>query len=243
MASAVAGGTGTSISDQAVVAGVFSDHSAGMAALEKLQAMGAQLGEAGVSGVLILAKDADGRVEARAAELPGASEGAEELEKRTIAALESMAGVQGHPDAPAAELGHALRPGAIALAVFVSPDRAAVVRMGLQNIGAQVLSDDDLRRIGAGAAGVATTGLQGGETDQGSVPAPSPVFDWQGEYTYSLGVQALIYGFPYVYGAQTRHKWVAQAPSDPEVVPHPSGESLLARSQGDRRDLARRRLP
>jgi hypothetical protein len=221
MASEAAGGTGTGTS-QAVVAGVFSDHHAGMAALEKLQAMGAQLSEAGVSGVLILAKDADGRVDARAAELPGASEGAEELEKRTIAALESMAGVQGHPDAPAAELGHALRPGAIALAVFVSPDRAPVVRMGLQNIGAQVLSDGDLRRIGAGAAGVATTGLQGGDPDQGSVSAPSPVFDWQGEYAYSLGVQALIYGFPYVYGAQTRHKWVAQAPSDPEVVPYPA---------------------
>jgi hypothetical protein len=193
-----------------------------MAALEKLQAMRAQLSDAAVSGVLILATDADGRVDARAAKLPGASEGAEELEQRTIAALESMAGVQGHPDAPAAELGHALRPGAIALAVFVDPDKAAAVRMGLQNIGARVLSDDDLRRIGAGATGVATSGLQGGEAAKGSVPASSPVFDWQGEYAYTLAVQALIYGFPYVYGAQTRYKWVAQTPSDPEVVPHPS---------------------
>jgi hypothetical protein len=150
---------GPDTSKQAVVAGVFSDHSAGTAALEKLQAMGAQLSEAGVTGVLILAKDGDGRVDARAADLPGASEGAEKLEQRTIAALASMAGVQGHPDAPAAELGHALRPGAIALVVFVDRARAPVVRMGLQNIGAQVLGDDDLRRIGAGAAGVATSGL------------------------------------------------------------------------------------
>jgi hypothetical protein len=52
-----------------------------------------------------------------------------------------------------------------------------------------MLSDDDLRRIGAGAVGVATSGLQGGEAAKGSVPAPSPVFDWQGEYAYSLGVQ------------------------------------------------------
>lgn len=222
MASEAAGGTATGTSDQAVVAGVFSDHQAGMAALEKLKAMGAQLSQAGVTGVLVLSKDADGKVEAQAAELPGASEGADELEKRTIAALESLAGVQGHPDAPAAELGHALRPGAIALAVFVKPGSAAVVRMGLQNIGAQVLTDDDLRRIGAGAAGVPTSGLQGGEVSKGSVPAPSPVFDWQGEYAYSLAVQALIYGFPYVYGAQTRYKWVAQAPSDPEVIPHPA---------------------
>ena len=46
------------------------------------------------------------------------------------------------------ELCHALRPGAIALAVFVKPSSAPVVRMGLQNIGAQVLTDDALRRIG-----------------------------------------------------------------------------------------------
>jgi hypothetical protein len=222
MASETAGGIGTGTSDQAVVAGVFSERHAGMAALEKLKAMGAQLSDAGVTGVLILAKDADGGVDARAAELPGAPEGADELEKRTIAALESMAGVQGYPDAPAAELGHALRPGAIALVVFANLDKAPVVRMGLQNIGAQVLTDDDLRRIGAGAAGAATSGLQGGETGQGSVPAPSPVFDWQGEYAYSLAVQALIYGFPYVYGARTRYKWVAQTPSDPEVNPNPS---------------------
>jgi Protein of unknown function (DUF1254) len=161
-------------------------------------------------------------VHAQAADLPGASENAEELERRTIAALESMAGVRSHPDAPAAELGHALRPGAIALVVFVDPARAPVVRMWLQNIGAQVLSDDDLRRIGAGSTGAATSGLQGGEAGQGSVPAPSPVLDWQGEYAYTLAVQALIYGFPYVYGAQTRYKWVTQAPSDPEVVPHPA---------------------
>jgi hypothetical protein len=65
-------------------------------------------------------------VDAQAAQLPGASAGAEELERRTIAALKSMAGVRGHPDAPTAELGHALRPGAIALVAFV--DRAAEVR-------------------------------------------------------------------------------------------------------------------
>jgi hypothetical protein len=128
-------GVAADTSEQAVVAGVFSDHGAGMAALEKLQAMGAQLSEARVTGVLILAKDADGRVDAQAADLPGVSENAEELERRTIAALASMAGVQGHPDAPAAELGHALRPGAIALAVFVDRDRAPVVRMGCRTSG------------------------------------------------------------------------------------------------------------
>ena len=103
--------------------------------------------------------------------------------------------------------------GAIALVVFVDHARAPVIRMGLQNVGAHVLSDDDLRRIGAGSAGVATSGLQGGEVSQGSVPTPSPVFDWQGEYAYTLAVQALIYGFPYVHGAQTRAKWVTQTPA------------------------------
>jgi hypothetical protein len=44
-------------------------------------------------------------------------------------------------------------------------------------------------------------------------------YDWHSEYAYSLGVAALVYGFPYVYGAQTRHKWVTQ-PQDPEHVPY-----------------------
>jgi hypothetical protein len=65
MASEAAGGTGSG-SDQAVVAGVLSDHPAGMAALEELKAMGAQLSEAGFTGVLILEMDNDGRVDARA---------------------------------------------------------------------------------------------------------------------------------------------------------------------------------
>lgn len=45
------------------------------------------------------------------------------------------------------------------------------------------------------------------------------VFDWHSEYAYALGVSALVYGFPYVYGAQTRYKWVTQ-PQDPERVPY-----------------------
>jgi hypothetical protein len=202
-ASAGASGTGGGTSEQALVVGVFFDHAAGMAASEKLQAMGPQLSEAAVSGVLILAKDTDGMVNARALDLPGASEGAEELEERTIAALASTAGLHGRPDARAAELGHALRPGAIALVVFASADAAPVVRMGLETIGAQVLGDDDLRRIGAGVAGVTASGLHGGEADQGSVRAASPLVGWQDEYAYTLGVQALIYGLPYVYGAMT----------------------------------------
>jgi hypothetical protein len=55
--------------------------------------------------------------------------------------------------------------------------------------------------------------MSGAVTEQ-----PKP-FDWHDEYAYSLGVTALIYGFPYVYGAQIRHKWVTQ-PEDPEHVPY-----------------------
>ena len=45
------------------------------------------------------------------------------------------------------------------------------------------------------------------------------VQDWHGEYAYSLGLQAFIYGFPYIYYAQLRHKWVTE-PRDPALVPY-----------------------
>ena len=51
------------------------------------------------------------------------------------------------------------------------------------------------------------------------MPSETNQFDWQEEYAYAIGMSALIYGFPYVYGAQTRHKWVTQ-PQDPEHVPY-----------------------
>src|SRR5215211_115268 len=45
------------------------------------------------------------------------------------------------------------------------------------------------------------------------------VDDWHGEYAYSLGLQAFIYGFPYIYNAQIRHKWVTD-PQNPAFVPY-----------------------
>jgi hypothetical protein len=45
------------------------------------------------------------------------------------------------------------------------------------------------------------------------------VEDWHGEYAYSLGLQAFIYGFPYIYNAQTRYKWVTQ-PRNPAFIPY-----------------------
>ena len=32
--------------------------------------------------------------------------------------------------------------------------------------------------------------------------------DWKAEYAYTTGMQAFIYGFPYIYNAQLRHDWV-----------------------------------
>ncbi|MGZ4200172.1 MAG: DUF1254 domain-containing protein [Thermoleophilia bacterium] len=45
------------------------------------------------------------------------------------------------------------------------------------------------------------------------------VDDWRSEYAYSIGLQAFIYGFPYIYNAQVRHKWVTQ-PRNPDFVPY-----------------------
>lgn len=43
--------------------------------------------------------------------------------------------------------------------------------------------------------------------------------NWKAEYAYTAGMQAFIYGFPYVYNAKLRHDWVTQA-RDPAVVPY-----------------------
>lgn len=45
------------------------------------------------------------------------------------------------------------------------------------------------------------------------------VKDWRAEYAYSTGLQAFIYGFPYIYNAQLRHQWVTQE-RDISVIPY-----------------------
>ena len=45
------------------------------------------------------------------------------------------------------------------------------------------------------------------------------VEDWHSEYAYSTGLQAFVYGFPYIYNAQLRHKWVAEQ-GDPTFTPY-----------------------
>jgi hypothetical protein len=42
-------------------------------------------------------------------------------------------------------------------------------------------------------------------------------FDWRAEYAYALGLQAFIYGFPYMYMAQLRYSWTTQ-PRNPEFI-------------------------
>lgn len=45
------------------------------------------------------------------------------------------------------------------------------------------------------------------------------VTDWRREYAYTLGEQAFVYGFPYIYNAGLRHRWVARQPDD-EMTPY-----------------------
>ena len=40
------------------------------------------------------------------------------------------------------------------------------------------------------------------EHPAGETPAPARP-DWRAEYAYTAGMQAFIYGFPYIYNAQT----------------------------------------
>ena len=54
--------------------------------------------------------------------------------------------------------------------------------------------------------------------------------DWHGEYAYSLGLQAFVYGFPYIYNAQIRHKWVAED-HDPTFTPQAAVNEFWHASQ------------
>jgi hypothetical protein len=45
------------------------------------------------------------------------------------------------------------------------------------------------------------------------------VGDWRREYAYTLGEQAFVYGFPYIYNARLRHRWVSRKP-DTDATPY-----------------------
>ena len=79
----------------------------------------------------------------------------------------------------------------------------------------------------AGVQGNGTLDGDGTAAGPAVTPTAAAVFDWQAEYAYSLGLQAFIYGFPYVYLAQCRYKWTNQ-PRDPKHVPYSAGRAVLA---------------
>lgn len=45
------------------------------------------------------------------------------------------------------------------------------------------------------------------------------VTDWRREYAYTLGEQAFVYGFPYIYNAGLRRRWVSLEP-DTDATPY-----------------------
>ena len=52
-----------------------------------------------------------------------------------------------------------------------------------------------------------------------ATPPPADKFDWREEFAYTAGVQAFVYGFPYIYNAKLRHDWVTKK-QDPDVIPY-----------------------
>src|ERR1700754_2139982 len=56
------------------------------------------------------------------------------------------------------------------------------------------------------------------------------VDDWRAEYAYTAGVQAFIYGFPYIYNAQIRRDWVTR-PRNPALVPYAAVNQFWHASQ------------
>jgi hypothetical protein len=61
--------------------------------------------------------------------------------------------------------------------------------------------------------------MSGTASDASSESAAQTPPDWRTEYAYTAGVQAFVYGFPYIYYGQLRHEWVTNK-RDPEVVPY-----------------------
>ena len=98
-----------STSDQ-LVAGVFTDHAAGEASLAKLREMAPRISQAGVTGVLTVAKERDGKITVEVVDVPGASDQANALAAKTRSALDKAAGAGGEGGTPAVELGQALMP-------------------------------------------------------------------------------------------------------------------------------------
>ncbi len=110
----------------------------------------------------------------------------------------------------------------MAVGLFINPQSAGEIEDSIRRAGARILTADDLKRIGAGlgaAEGTNDLEAKAGAAPRASAPVAAAVFDWQAENAYSLALQAFIYGFPYVYNAQTRYKWT-NISQDPKHVPY-----------------------
>lgn len=211
---------------QQLVAGVFATKAAFDAVAPKIKAMGPQLQLVNASNLLVLAKGEDGKVHVDVIDI-GSSAGIDlsSIAERVVADVDALSGnTASNPaslTARASHLGLALNPGAVAIGMFVDKQYAPKVADGIGKLGAQLLTADDLKRIGAGlgaVVGANDLAAKAAIIAPTAAPAPPPVFDWHAEYAYSLALQAFIYGFPYVYNALTRYKWTNVAQDTKHVA-------------------------
>ena len=212
---------------QQLVAGVFASKAGYDAVAGKLKTMGPQLQMVNASNLLVIAKDDAGKVDVDVLDI-GSSAGLDlvAMADRVAADVETLSGSTPSSAtdlaAHASHLGLALNPGAVAIGVFVDKQYAAKIEDALGKMGAQVLTAEDLKHIGAGlgaAVGMNDLAAKASMAAQAPAPPAPAVFDWRAEYAYSLALQAFIYGFPYVYNAFTRYKWT-NMPQDPKHVPY-----------------------
>lgn len=212
---------------QKLVAGVFASKAAADAAMERIKELCTQIQMAKASNVLVLAKDDKGKVDINIIDI-GSTSGMNiaALAERVALDLTAVASKPGGSltelNVQVTHLGHALNPGSVAIGLFVDPQYASRIKDGIEKTGAQVLTANDLKRIGAGlgaAEGTNDLAVKAAEVSQAAPQVAPAVFDWQAEYAYSLGLQAFIYGFPYVYNAYTRYKWT-NISQDPKHVPY-----------------------
>jgi hypothetical protein len=208
---------------QQLVAGVFASKTAADAAMEKIKGWSpASDGER--QNILVLSKDDKGKVEISIIDI-GSTSGVNiaVLAKRIAADLTAVAGKPGaahRAERPGDPPGSCSQPGAVAVGLFVDPQSAGKIEDGIGKMAPRSsppTTSAHRRRLGA--AQVRMTEVKAAAAPQAAAPAVPAVFDWQAENAYSLALQAFIYGFPYVYNAQTRYKWT-NIPQNPKFVPY-----------------------
>jgi hypothetical protein len=210
-----------------LVAGIFASKEAADAAMKKIKDLRPRLHKVNASNILVLAKDNKGKVEINIIDI-GSTSGTNSISlvERVAADVNTISGkpvgIPTESNVQATHLGYALNPGTVAIGLFVDLQYAGKIEDSIREIGAQVLTSDDLKRIGAGlgaAEGTNDLAVKAAAVSQSALQAAPSVFDWQAEYAYSLGLQAFIYGFPYIYNALTRYKWT-NIPQDPKRIPY-----------------------